>query len=386
MPDRTYHIRSVLEGQTLAAGLRGLIKDLSWADARKLIHARRVQVNGNLGLDETRRLKTGDVVKVFEESRAPVPTGRDVRVVYLDEDLVIVDKPAGITTLRHAEEREWDDQRKQRQPTLDEVVQEMLPAIWGTRTRVPGAHGAGNVSGPLPGPPPEYREREKRAPGVSEFPAGVIRRPGGRRTGPAPSPPASRNVPVPKVRPVHRLDRDTSGLMIFALSPPAEQALVKLFKTHAIRRSYTAVVHGQVREPMRIESWFLRDRGDGLRGSTASGGEEPESQHAVTQVTPIESIADGKYTVVRCELETGRTHQIRIHLAESGHMLCGERTYLRPRPGAPAVLDESKAPRQALHSAELEFVHPFTGAKLQLSAALPRDLSQWRARLEGRRP
>ena len=223
--DRTYHIRPVLDGQTLAAGLRGLIAKLSWADARRLILSRQVQVNGNLVLDDARRLKAGDVVKVFEHPKAPVPTERDVRVVDVDADLIVVDKPAGITTLRHAEERDWDDRRKQRQPTLDEAVQAILPTVWpprpATRARVERGPARGGDGG---------RDRAG--------PPGILRRTGGRAT----TPPSG--VGLPRVRAVHRLDRDTSGLMLFALSPRAEQALVGLFKEHAIRRSYRAVVLG----------------------------------------------------------------------------------------------------------------------------------------------
>ena len=75
------------------------------------------------------RLKAGDVVKVFQHPRAPVPTREDVRVRHIDADLIVVEKPAGMTTLRHAEERDWDEHRKHRQPTLDEVLQGMLPGL-----------------------------------------------------------------------------------------------------------------------------------------------------------------------------------------------------------------------------------------------------------------
>src|SRR5437764_12904297 len=126
-PDRTFHVRPVLANQTLAAALRRLVPELSWAEARRLITNRHVHVNGNLVLDEARRLKAGDVVKLFQHPRAPVPTTKDVRVLHVDSDLIVVDKPAGITTLRHAEERDWDERRKQRQPTLDEALQRMLP-------------------------------------------------------------------------------------------------------------------------------------------------------------------------------------------------------------------------------------------------------------------
>lgn len=353
--DRTYHIRAVLDGQTLAAGLRGLISKLSWADARKLIQQRRVQVNGNLVMDDGRRLKAGDVVKVFEHPRAAVPTERDVPVLHVDADLIVIDKPAGITTLRHADERAWDDRRKQRQPTLDEVIQRLLPTVWPPRDQ-PAAPAIGQR--PAPATPP-----------------GVFRRPGGR--------PAQRpsSAVLPKVRAVHRLDRDTSGLMLFALSPRGETALVKLFKEHAVQRIYRAVVHGRLNAEQTIESWFIRDRGDGLRGSTPRGSADPDAQHAVTNVRPIELIAGDRYTLVECRLKTGRTHQIRIHLAEAGHMLCGEKSYLRPAAGIDAVHDQSGAPRQALHSAELEFAHPFTGKPMRFTAPLPKDLAHWLAKI-----
>jgi 23S rRNA pseudouridine1911/1915/1917 synthase len=179
---------------------------------------------------------------------------------------------------------------------------------------------------------------------------------------------------------VHRLDRDTSGLMLFALSPRAEQALVKMFKGHDIRRAYLAVVHGRL-EARTIDSWLVRDRGDGLRGSTPRGRDDPDAKHAFTHVRPVEHLGDA-YTVVECRLETGRTHQIRIHLAEIGHMLCGERVYTRPSPGAPPTPDHSGAPRHALHSAELEFVHPVSGQEMRFASPLPRDLAEWLKRLK----
>jgi 23S rRNA pseudouridine1911/1915/1917 synthase len=179
----------------------------------------------------------------------------------------------------------------------------------------------------------------------------------------------------PSVRPVHRLDRDTSGLMIFALTPRAQEALAHAFKTHAIQRSYVAVATGNA-EPMTIESWMVRDRGDGLRGSDPRAKDAPDAQRAVTHLEPVEHLAD-RYTVVKCRLETGRTHQIRIHLAESGHMLCGEKVYVRPTPGARPVEDHSGAPRHALHSADLEFIHPVTGERMKFHSPWPRDLNDW---------
>jgi 23S rRNA pseudouridine1911/1915/1917 synthase len=166
--------------------------------------------------------------------------------------------------------------------------------------------------------------------------------------------------------------------MLFALSPQAEQALSRMFKQHAIDRTYLAVVHGHP-AAQTIESYFIRDRGDGLRGSTPLGPAAPTAQRAVTHIKPLESI--GPYSLIECRLETGRTHQIRIHLAESGHMLCGEPTYTRPTPTSPPTRDTSRAPRLALHSADLRFTHPVTDKPMQFHSPMPPDLSQWLGRL-----
>ena len=155
-----------------------------------------------------------------------------------------------------------------------------------------------------------------------------------------------------------------------------------MFKDHTISRLYRAVVHGTLSEPMRIETRFVRDRGDGLRGTEPPGKNSADAQIAITHVRPIEPVGGGKYTLVECRLETGRTHQIRVHLAEAGHMLCGERTYVRPRPNDPAVRDESGAPRQALHSAELAFTHPIGGKELAFTSPMPRDLAGWMSGLK----
>jgi 23S rRNA pseudouridine1911/1915/1917 synthase len=166
--------------------------------------------------------------------------------------------------------------------------------------------------------------------------------------------------------------------MLFALSPEAERALTQMFKDHAIERKYHAVVHGHP-EARTVESWLVRDRGDGLRGSSPRGKEGPEAQHAVTHIKPLEPV--GEDHVIECRLETGRTHQIRIHLTEIGHMLCGERTYNRPAPGSQPLQDRSGAPRQALHSAELNFTHPITGKDMRFTSPFPRDIADWLGRL-----
>ena len=162
---------------------------------------------------------------------------------------------------------------------------------------------------------------------------------------------------------VHRIDKDTSGLLCFAKTKLAERGLHQVFKQHLAEREYLAVAHGQVR-PSRIESRLIADRGDGLRGSTRRPN---QGQHAVTHVEVIERLPAA--TVCRVRLETGRTHQIRIHLAEQGHPLVGETVYLRDHTRAGRSLLPSR--RLLLHAATLGFDHPVTGERLQFASALP---------------
>jgi 23S rRNA pseudouridine1911/1915/1917 synthase len=185
----------------------------------------------------------------------------------------------------------------------------------------------------------------------------------------------SQEKSLPRVRPVHRLDRDTSGVMVFARTPEAETHLVQQFKKHSIERRYHAIVYGQVTQES-IESRIVRDRGDGLRGSTEIPG---EGDRAVTHIKPLEVL--GKYSLIECRLETGRTHQIRIHLSEDGHTLCGETTYVRDRKTGKKIIDKSGAPRLALHAQHLAFDHPLSKHRISFDAPLPRDLQAFLDRL-----
>ncbi len=176
-----------------------------------------------------------------------------------------------------------------------------------------------------------------------------------------------------RLRAVHRLDKDTSGLVVFALLSGAERELGKQFRAHTVGRRYLALVRGQAQNA-RIESNLLRDRGDGRRGSNSSG----EGQHAVTHVKVIEELGD--YTLVECRPETGRTHQIRIHLGEQGTPLCGEQVYDRPPHGKP-LPDGSGAPRPMLHAAHLAIEHPASRRRMEWDAPLPEDMQQALRRL-----
>lgn len=176
---------------------------------------------------------------------------------------------------------------------------------------------------------------------------------------------------------VHRLDEDTSGLLLVARSEPALQALKPLFERHEIERRYLAIALGRFPPVERaVRSMLVRDRGDGRRGS--ADPEEPgpdEGREAVTHLRLVEPVGPGA-CLVEARLETGRTHQVRIHLAEAGHPILGDAVY-----GGPLVARQ--APRLALHAAVLGFVHPFSGKPVRFEAPLADDLERLRRRLAG---
>jgi 23S rRNA pseudouridine1911/1915/1917 synthase len=299
-------------GITLAAGLRGLIPSQSWSQVRRLVAARRVRINGELCIDPARRLKGGDTVELLDRAEPPLLEQEAVLIRHLDEQLVVVEKPSGISTVRHPAERAWSARRKALSPTLEDIVPKL-----------------------------------------------IARREGQVRKG-----------PLPRLRVVHRLDKETSGVVVFARTVTAERELGKQFHRHTVIRRYLAIVPGAL-ESQTIRSRLVRDRGDGRRGSTDVPGQGKE---AVTHLEVMERLPG--YTLVSCRLETGRTHQIRIHLAELGHPVCGEKVYNR-KPGQPPTPDESGAPRLALHATELGFVHPTTKQTMHWNMPLPPDLAEF---------
>ena len=180
----------------------------------------------------------------------------------------------------------------------------------------------------------------------------------------------------PAVGVVHRLDKETSGLVVFTRSWMAKQDLAGQFRRHTVVRRYLAIAHGDVRSATH-RTFLLEDRGDGLRGS-ARGRTGKEAREAVTHVERLEPLAGA--TLVACRLETGRTHQIRIHLSESGHPLLGEKVYVRGYRG-PLL----EAPRLMLHAAELGFVHPATKREVVWERPAPADVQAVLGRLRDRR-
>jgi 23S rRNA pseudouridine1911/1915/1917 synthase len=284
-----------------------------------LIRGRHVMLNGNLCTDPGRRLAVGDFVKLLAQPAARAPVAGDIVVRYADAHLAVVEKPAGITSVREKPAARGAAGRVQRQATLDELVPRALEGKRGS--------------------------------------------PHGRSRGHSPS-----------VYPVHRLDRETSGLIIFARTVMARDRLANMLKRHQIERIYQGIVVGNL-EARTMESHLVTDRGDGRRGSSQKPG---EGLRAVTHVRPLQR-APG-YTLVECRLETGRTHQIRIHLGEAGHPICGDRLYRKPL-GGRIIPDRSGARRLALHAVELRLAHPITGRELTVRSEFSRELRELWTRL-----
>lgn len=166
----------------------------------------------------------------------------------------------------------------------------------------------------------------------------------------------------PPLKVVHRLDKVTSGVMVYARTQPAQLELKEQFRAHTTGRHYVAVAHGLVQDAT-LSYRLVRNRGDGLRGVT----NDPNlGRHSVTHVVAKEVLA--RCTVVQCRLETGRTHQIRIHLAQTGHPVVGDELYGRDHPG-PTI----QTPRTLLHAASLSFTHPRDRRRLEFEDALPED-------------
>ncbi len=179
---------------------------------------------------------------------------------------------------------------------------------------------------------------------------------------------------LPRAGIVHRLDKDTSGLLVIARSPRALSSLTAELKAHRIVREYQGIVTGALVAGGSVEAAIGRHPIHRTHMAVAERGGKP----AVTHYRVVRRFR--LHTLVRLLLKTGRTHQIRVHMAHVRHPLLGDPVYggrLRlPRGAAPALIEALRAfPRQALHAARLELAHPATGESLSFSAALPADMA-----------
>lgn len=300
---KRFIVTEALDGRPLDRALRTLA-GVSWGDARNFVARGKVTLAGIVTTHAERRVSTGDAIEINPRASKPklVATLDRSALVYVDQHIVVVEKPPGVSTVPY---------EPGERGTLDQLVAAILPK----------AHSKG--------------------------------------------PPSSLGV-------VQRLDKETSGLLVFARTFVAKKVLAAQLRQRTVERRYLAVVHGHPKA-QKFESYLLKDRGDGLRGTSRIGR---EGQLAITHVEPLKQL-DGA-SLVTCKLTTGRTHQIRIHLAEAGHPLVGERVYVRNHSG-----ELIAAPRPMLHATELGFVHPIKGAPMRFESPMPADMAAVVARLGG---
>ena len=306
---------------TVASAIRSQSTDIPWSQVRKWLEQGHVFVDGQVIREEAFRVSSGNVVElrnrgVGTESRSALHALFDkIKIVYIDEHIIVVDKPSGMVTqnLPRTDE-EFEAAEHAEEPTLEELI---VPLV----KRIVGKH-------------PEWKSGAPRI--------------------------------------VNRTDKDTSGLLVFARTRKAFDSLKKQFFEHTIDREYLAVVAGQIEKNTTYQSYLVENRGDGFRGSVDTP--QPNAKRSVTHVKPIEYFRGA--TLIRCRLETGRTHQIRIHLSEAGHPLLGDPIY-----GERGVnRNLPRPPRLALHARLLGFIHP-GGKRVEFESELPDDLKKWMKKL-----
>lgn len=289
----------------------------SWNTAREAVRTGKVTIEGTVVTELTRFVREGDTIRYNAAARKPRPAEdlpKDA-ILYSDAHVIVVHKPPGMSTVPF-------DETEAGTGTLDERLR-----AWLTReTR--------KESGGRAQPPP----------------LGVV----------------------------HRIDKETSGVLVFTRTWLAKQSLAAQFRAHSVHRKYLAIVHGTARTATH-RSHLLEDRGDGLRGSYEARVRKgpKEGQLAITHVEFLEKLEGA--SLISCKLETGRTHQIRIHLSEAGNPLVGERVYIRNYRGS-----EIPAPRLMLHAAELGFEHPVTQKRVDFTAPMPPDMTSVLERLKQR--
>ena len=171
---------------------------------------------------------------------------------------------------------------------------------------------------------------------------------------------------------VHRIDKDTPGLLVVAKSDKAHEGLARQFKDHSIDRLYAAIVYG-VPVPAfgTVDAWVGRSDADRKKMAVHREG---RGKHAVTHYRMVERLQGA--AMVECRLETGRTHQVRVHMHHIGHPLIGDPVYGRERNGFKSILETLGFKRQALHAKSLGFIHPVTSERLLFQSVLPSDMQE----------
>jgi 23S rRNA pseudouridine1911/1915/1917 synthase len=166
---------------------------------------------------------------------------------------------------------------------------------------------------------------------------------------------------------VHRLDKDTSGVMVVAKTPQAHERLVEMFQQHSLERAYLAIALGRPPQAIRYDTFHTRHPANRKKFTSRSD----RGRRAVTDLESVELLHGS--ALVRCHLETGRTHQIRMHLAEHGHPVLGDPLYGKSIGDPELRRVATELGRQALHAAVLAFAHPITGEAMRFETEPPED-------------
>ncbi len=290
------------DGERLDRFVARSLPELTRSRARRLIDGGFVMVDGRLPAKAGAPLASGQRVRVRVPPPEPAtlePEAIPLRIVYEDDDLLVVDKPAGMTV----------------HPAPGHSSGTLVHAVLAHCPNLSALGGEGR-------------------PGI-----------------------------------VHRLDKDTSGLIIVAKNDAAHLSLARQLKERRVEKTYIALVEGRLKQREGvIDAPIGRHPARRKKMAVVEGGREARTRYRVLREI------DGR-TLVEVRPETGRTHQIRVHLASIGHPVVGDPVYGRGRPAGPLR-------RQFLHAQRLAFRHPRTGDRLELEAELPEDLAQALAGLE----
>lgn len=292
-----------MAGDRLDRVLARLFTDYSRARMQRWVRDGRVELDGAPCLDIRARVAGGERLRVDPQALPAEdwsPQAMDLRLLYRDEHLLVLDKPAGLVVHPGAGNRDG---------TLINALVHLQPALSA----------------------------------------------------------------LPRAGLVHRLDKNTTGLMVVACTLPAQTRLSRQIAERAVHRGYEAIVHGIAPAAGRVDAPLGRHPIQRTRMSVREGG-----RHAVTDLRRLATFRAHSHLAI--ELGTGRTHQIRVHMAHLGHPIVGDREYGGVR-AVPATLGRDAAhavlgfPRQALHARRLSFEHPITGETLALQSELPADMA-----------
>jgi 23S rRNA pseudouridine1911/1915/1917 synthase len=298
-------------GWRLDRALAAAVPTLSRERLKALIRSGAVEAGGTPVRDPAAKVRGEEALRVAIPEAAPAhnePQAIPLTIVFEDEHLLVVDKPAGL------------------------VVHPAAGNFDGTLVNALLHHCAGQLSG-----------------------IGDVARPGI----------------------VHRIDKDTSGLLVVAKTDVAHEGLAKQFAAHSIDRRYLAIVSGMPKAPSgTVDAALARSATNRKKIAIVEAG---RGKRAVTHWKRLKPL--GEAALVECRLETGRTHQVRVHMASIGHPLLGDPVYGRSGKTHGKLLKELQFHRQALHAAELGFTHPATKLRLSFTSPMPPDMQELMAAL-----